>query len=1109
MDFVDGTREPGHPTPAKNENQTNAPLTPTSRGKYNTNATEQPVGSQNSSKTGKKGKSQKRKPSQLPSDSTPTRKERTSTSERGVSQSLMDEGGIEEARSTGSRTSSSMTQGNKTKEEEMGQEKHATYEAQSNQQQTENKVDHEETKRKEHTTPKAQFRKQQKKTSKEEKTGHEDPVTPKAKPQKHQTGRRGSGRKNEQIVPEASPLTDTGLGAASALSSSPENTTKAASDANHHQQLVSNGSPTKKPKKQGTVPKPKQNRTPVPAVPKFKEYPEGTTTMNKPPLNLVNTNPDAWPALKSPIAPSSLVAIPFQSVPISQSYRTSPTSETSKKQHKEKSIQASRSTENNTEDKVMARMQGKIEVTRSPSALLPQIETQDVSDRGDERMMNMSKTSQISSPNTAELEPISPATLVATSVSSVSPTDRHVDWAEEGEKHKDEVYLQTTALEEPKKLHVHAVEENVLVSYAKADQVDASHPREHEVYTQTPDLSGIPESRQSGDSCHELPPKPSYSDVLEAEVPRNAWPADAVTFVQTSSSTMAIKDGDLGKGVAKNTTKVEDEPSEPAKSTFKGSFDSTIFPRTNRKPLTIEPTPWIPPLPSIAAHTALESNTPLSGKPKLRIDANIKSSSLSIPSPPISTHMKKQKARTPTKEKFAKEPKVVKYTHVKASNIETPLPIDSKEDSVEMKAPTEESSAFSLVSTKDREVAVRSSSEWPPVNGPKDPSAHESGLISSSADEIRTYPSIDQANAVEDLFVPAPRQHRYQIISISLPTQSIQEIIHPEIRSAPLQMTAPESPAATTTATKKNNKKSRKKTKSRQTSASDIPVTPPPVKILEAFRPLTPPEDVPAPESDDDESVLRSASSTKGCTSTPSLKAQVNEQEASRPPTPPKDLLILKSDNGEQVLTSELSTEAPTLRESPEGSHRGSPEGGPKGNPKGSPKGKCKVTQDENVQADVPKTFSEMVAEYYEDKAEHYTPELEEKLENMKEAGASSLLTSFDILDRARSTFELPGPALAPTGYPPPASYYELSESSIEQHHATLGMSPRSNQHLTHKRHESENMSEYSTTSSVKQRKLFSEVVTSPGKRDSEKGQKTSNVSLETMHSPLSVWTDG
>ena len=1099
MDVLAGTREQGHHTPAKNETQTNTPLTPKSKGKNNTKADEQPAGSQSSSKTAKKAKSQKRKNSQL---STPTRKEKTSTSERGVSQSPTDEGGTEEVRSKGSQASSSMTQGNKTKEEEIGQEKHATHRAQSIQQPAEDKVDHVEARHKEHVTPKAQYRKQQIKTSKEEKTGQEEQVTPKAKPLKHQTGRRGSGKKNEQRLTEASPFTDTGLGDASALSSSPENLVKAASDASHHQQLVSKGSPTKKPKKQGTVPKPRQSRTEVaiPVVPEVKEHPEGTTMMHNRSLSLVDTNPDAWPALlKSPVAPSSLVAGPSQYVSISQSYRTSPTVETPKKNHTEKSFEISQSTESNTDDKVMARIQEKPGVAQSPSALLPKIETQDDSDRGNEKMVDMSKISQISSPNTAELELLSPATLVATSVSSVSPTNDQVDWAEEGEKQEDEVQPRTTALDEPKEAAVYAPKENVLVSYGMADHVDGSDSKESEVYTQTLSLSSTPEPRQSEESYQGLLSRPSYFAMAKAEIPRHALPADAVISKQVSLSTMAIKEEVLGEGAAKSIKKEKDELSEPAKSTFEDAFESMGCSRTNRKPLTIEPTPWIPPSSSTVAHTGLESDIPVSGKSKLRQDAIIKSSTLSIPSPPISTHMKKQKARTPIKEKFAKEPKVVKDTHVKASNIETSVSLDSRQDNDETKASPKEPSAIVPVSTKDGEVAARSNSETLPVDGPKDPSVHDPDLVSSSADEIRTYPSIDKANAVEDLFVPAPRQHRFQIISISLPTQSIQEIINPEIRPAPLQITAPESPASTTTTTKKNNKKAKKKSKSRQTSSSEIPTTPPPVKMLEAFRPLTPPEDVPVPNSDDDESFPQLESSTKERPSTPSLKALVNEQEASRPPTPPKDLATLSSDIGEQFLTSELSTEASTLKGSPEGSHKGSLQG----SSKGSPKGKSKVAQNENVPGDVPKPFSEMVAEYYEDKAEHYAPELDEKLESMKAAGASPLLTSSDILKHAHSTFELPGPALAPTGYPPPTPYFELSESSMEQHHATLGMSLRSNQHPAHKRHESENMSEYSTTSSVKQRKLFSEVVTSPGKsvESSEKGQKTSNVSLETMHS--------
>lgn len=255
---------------------------------------------------------------------------------------------------------------------------------------------------------------------------------------------------------------------------------------------------------------------------------------------------------------------------------------------------------------------------------------------------------------------------------------------------------------------------------------------------------------------------------------------------------------------------------------------------------------------------------------------------------------------------------------------------------------------------------------------------------------------------------------------------------------------------------------------------------PPPVKMIEAFRPLTPPEDVPAPKSDD-EKFPTLESSTKEGPGTPSLEASLNEQGVSRPPTPPKDLAPLNPDNEKQAVTSEASTEVSTL----------------KGSPEGSPKGKPKVTQDEKVQANVPKTFFDMVAEYHKDKADHYTPELVEKLEKMKAMGAAPMLNTSDTLESAKSTVELPGPALAPTGSAPPVPYFELSESTMEQHQATLGMSPRSKQYPGHKRYESENMSEYSTTSSVRQKKLFSEVVTSPGK----KGGKASNVSLETLRS--------
>ncbi|KAL9099487.1 MAG: hypothetical protein Q9187_009492, partial [Circinaria calcarea] len=187
----------------------------------------------------------------------------------------------------------------------------------------------------------------------------------------------------------------------------------------------------------------------------------------------------------------------------------------------------------------------------------------------------------------------------------------------------------------------------------------------------------------------------------------------------------------------------------------------------------------------------------------------------------------------------------------------------------------------------------------------------------------------------------------------------------------------------------------------------------------------------------------------------------------------------LNSDNEKQAVTSEASTEVSTLKGSPEGS------------PKGTLKGKYKVTQDEKAQANVPETFSDLVAEYRKDKADHYKPELVEKLKKMKATGAAPMLNNCDTLERAKSTGELPGPALVPMGSAPPVPYFELSESTMEKHQAILGMSPpRSKQHPVHKRYESENMSEYSTTSSVRQKKLFSEVVTSPGK----KGGKTSNI---------------
>ncbi|KAL9116997.1 MAG: hypothetical protein Q9187_006471, partial [Circinaria calcarea] len=931
-DFVNGTREQEHQVPREHESQTNAPLTPKFRGEDNVQAAEELDGNHSSFKTAKKGQSKKRKPSQLSNESTPTCKGKNLTPERGVSQPLKDGNGFGSVYGRDSQDPMSLTESkqtnDKTEGKKTGQERHATPKAESHKQQIEAEVKMAEIGREEHATPKTQTRKQPTR-DREEKTRHEKQVTPKSKPQKHQASRRGSGKKNESTVVDESPIDAVGLGDAFAVSRSPENLSRTSSVANYHQQLVSNGSPTKKPKKQGTLPKPKQNHTQVAitVISPVEGLPEDTTRMQTSSFDPLDTHPDAWPALiKSPVAPSTLVAVPLQSSLVGLSRRASPIKETPKKQNTENSLEPTKQTNIKAKDAARAQTQEKFDVVQSPSVLLPNMETQSVSHQVSEKETQTgeyqrlkSTTSQISSQYAAELEPLSPITLVAISVSSVSPVDGQVSWAKEGEKQDDMVHPGTSALDATKKLDFNEPEESALASHVKKEQVDVSDSEEDHVYIPTSDISGIPKSSHPGSPHQELPTKSSYSALAKAETPRDTLPAVTIKSKLVASSISSVKEGDLEEGFAKKTMENEDEPLELVKMTLEDSPKS-ISPRANRKALTIEPTPWVPSSSSPSAHLASELNMPLGPKTKLRQDTNIKSCSLSIPSPPISTHMKKQRARTPTKERFAKEPKATKDTHVKASNIETSLSRDLKEGDAITIASTRESSAFAPVSARDGEVAARSDSEKPPISGTTELSVHDSDRNSPSTDEIRIYPSIDKANAVEDLFVPAPHQHRFQIISISLPTQSIEESISQEIRSAPLQITAPESPPTTTT-TKKNHKKSKKKSKSRQTS-SEISMTPPPVKIIEAFRPLTPPEDVPVPKSDD-EKFPTLEPCPKESPSTPSLKALLNEQGVSRPPTPPKDLAPLNSDNEKQAVTSEASTEVSTLKGSPEGSPKG------------------------------------------------------------------------------------------------------------------------------------------------------------------------------------------